>query len=150
MGFFNHKSQQNFPFSYERVFQGLVFILEPAGFNVLISDMLIGRITANTLGSAFSWGENIVIIVEKIDGANTLITIESSLKFGMAGAHRHWQNIERIIGALSYYLQNGDLWPEAKSSSASTSKRQGIVAGIILASILLIIMIVFAVAANNE
>ena len=149
MGFFNHKSQQNFPFSYERVFQGLVFILEPAGFNVLISDMLIGRITASSSMSAFSWGENIVIIVEKIDGANTLITIESSLKFGMAGAHRHWQNIERIIGALSYYLQNGDLWPEAKLSSSSTSKKPGIVVGIILASILLII-ILFSVAANIE
>jgi hypothetical protein len=68
----------------------------------------------------------------------------------MAGAHRNWQNIERIIGGLSYYLQNGDLWPEAQSSSASTSKRQGIAAGIILASILLIIMIVFTVAANIE
>ena len=150
MGISDHKSQQKFPFSYERVFQGLLIILKPEGFNVQNHDIVIGRITASASMSAVSWGEYVAIIVEKIDEANTLITIESSLKVGMniAGAHRHSQNIERIIRALSYYLKNGHTWQDAPSSSPPVSKRQRIIAGIILASILLIIVVFFIVAAN--
>ena len=69
---------------------------------------MIGRITASAGSSWFSWGENITIVVERIDAATTRIAIDSSLKVGinLAGAHRHIKNFEKIIAALSSHLQS--------------------------------------------
>ena len=44
---------------------------------------MLGRITVSTLGSLFSYGENITLKLDKIDEENTLVTIESSLKVGL-------------------------------------------------------------------
>jgi len=86
---FSQATQQKFPFSYEAVFDGLVKVIPSAGM------------------SLFSWGENLTLVVEKIDENSTIIGIESALKFGgsLAGSHRHQKNFDKIIAALSQNLQ---------------------------------------------
>lgn len=101
-------TQQKFPFSYDAVFDGLINIIPTAGFKLKSSDKIIGRITASTGWSLFSYGENITIVVEKIDDEKTSVGIESALKVGVnvAGAHRHTKNFNKIIESLSTYLQS--------------------------------------------
>jgi len=101
-------TQQKFPFPYDNVFDGLIEIIPKAGFKLKSSDKLIGRITASTGWSLFSYGENLTIVVEKIDDEKTLVGIESALKVGVnvAGAHRHTKNFNKIIESLSSYLQS--------------------------------------------
>lgn len=55
----------------------------------------------------WSWGENLAMIVEKIDDNSALVGIESTLKLGLntPGAHPHAKNFEKLIGALSLHLQ---------------------------------------------
>ena len=53
-----------------------------SGMNLKSSDKVIGRITASAGMSLFSWGENLTIIVEKINENSTLVAIESTLKMG--------------------------------------------------------------------
>ncbi|MCG9889758.1 MAG: hypothetical protein MH252_01630 [Thermosynechococcaceae cyanobacterium MS004] len=100
-------TQQKFPFNYELVFNGLLKVVPASGLTIKSQDKLIGRITASTGMSLFSWGENLAIIVEKIDENSTIISIESALKLGtnIAGTHRHQKNFDQIISALSQYLQ---------------------------------------------
>lgn len=107
MSFTNQSTQQKFPFAYAEVFDGLTVILPKLGMPVKGADKLIGRITASTGASLFSWGENLALMIEKIDGKSTIVAIESGLKVGinLAGNHRHQSNFNRIISALSKYLQ---------------------------------------------
>jgi WD40 repeat protein len=109
MGIADQQTQQKFPFSYDEVFDALLVIL-PRNWSWTLKskDRLLGRLAVSTVGSFFSYGENLTIKLEKIDDSNTLLIIESSLKVGMniAGAHRHMQNFETIIAGLSHYLQH--------------------------------------------
>jgi WD40 repeat protein len=108
LGLADQQTQQKFPFPHEDVFDGLLAII-PRNWSWTLKshDRLLGRITVSTLGSLFSYGENITMKLDKIDEENTLVTIESSLKVGMniAAAHRHAANFESIISELSHYLQ---------------------------------------------
>jgi WD40 repeat protein len=108
VGLADQQTQQKFPFPYNDVFDGLLEIL-PRNWSWTLKshDRLLGRITISTLGSLFSYGENITLKLEKVDEENTLLTIESSLKVGMniAAAGRHAKNFDRIISDLSHYLQ---------------------------------------------
>jgi hypothetical protein len=78
------------------------------GFNLKSQDKVIGRVTASAGMSLFSWGENITVVVERVDENTTLLAIESGLKLGInvAGAHRHQKNFDKIIEALSSHLQS--------------------------------------------
>ena len=77
------------------------------GMSVKNHDRVIGRITASSGMSLFSWGENITVVVEKVDEDSCVVGIESALKvgFNVGGAHRHQKNFDRIITALSKKLQ---------------------------------------------
>ena len=100
-------TQQKFPFPYDAVFDGLVFVIPQAGFRLKSQDKVIGRITASAGASLFSWGENLAIVVERIDDRTTVVGIESGLKVGvnLAGVHRHAKNFDKLIAVLSTHLQ---------------------------------------------
>ncbi len=108
MSFGSQSTQQKFPFSFDDVFDGVVAVIPKIGFTLKSQDRVIGRIVASAGMSLFSWGENLTIVVEKLDDSRTLVAIESTLKVGMnvAGAHRHAKNFNRLIEALSSWLQN--------------------------------------------
>ena len=107
MSFASQATQQKFPFPYDAVFDGLVKVIPQTGMRIKSHDKVIGRITASAGMSLFSWGENLTIVIERIDEVSALVSIESTLKFGanIAGAHRHQKNFERIVSALSQHLQ---------------------------------------------
>jgi hypothetical protein len=100
-------TRQRFPFTYENVFDGLRQVLPQLGLKVKEADGLIGRITASTGMSLLSWGENLTLVVERIDDGSSLVMIESALKVGVdgGGGHRHQRNFNKIISALSQHLQ---------------------------------------------
>ena len=108
MSFANQGTQQKLPFPYDDVFDGVVAVIPTIGFKLKSQDRLIGRVTASTRISPFSWGENLTIVVEKVNDSSTLVVIESALKVGLnvAGAHRHAMNFNKLIEALSLHLQN--------------------------------------------
>ncbi len=107
MSFDRQGTQQKFPFSYEAVFDGVVAMIPAIGFKLKSQDRVIGRVTASTGMSLFSYGENLTIVVEKINDGNTLVAIESALKVGInvTGGHRHTKNFNKLIDALSRHLQ---------------------------------------------
>src|SRR5258708_5102156 len=107
MSFASQNTHLIFPFAYIVVFNTIVESLQKSGCDLNHQDRVIGRITASTGMSLFTWGENITIIVEKIDEKNSSVVMESALKIGMnaAGAHRHAHNFEKLIRAVSAYLQ---------------------------------------------
>ena len=100
-------TQQKFPFNYDAVFKGIIEVIPDIGMSVKSQDKVIGRITASTGMSLFSWGENLTIVVEGVDEKSTIVGIESGLKVGLniAGNHRHMKNFNKIIEALSRNLQ---------------------------------------------
>ncbi|HEY5159458.1 MAG TPA: hypothetical protein VII83_00155 [Gaiellaceae bacterium] len=107
MSFVRKDTQQKFPFSYDDVFSGILSVSPTIGFKVKSEDRVIGRITAKTDASTFSWGENLTFVVEKIDDLTTQVSMTSALKVGanFAGAHRHVKNFEKLFEALSAHLQ---------------------------------------------
>jgi hypothetical protein len=107
MSIASQSTQQKFPFPYDDVFDGVVAAIPDIGFSMKSHDRLIGRVTASTGMSLFSWGENVTIIIEKIDERSTLVGIESALKVGMnvAGVHRHAKNFDRLIESVSSCLR---------------------------------------------
>ncbi len=109
MSFNTAETKQTFPFAYEQVFDGLIAILEPAGFAIRSQDRVIGRVLATTAMSGFSWGENVTIQVQRMSDKATDVLIQSNLKvgFNLTATSKNAQNAERIIGALSNFLQTG-------------------------------------------
>lgn len=97
------------PFAYDRVFDGLLAVLGPVGFRVTHHDHGTGRVTASAGMSARSWGEHLVLQVERRDATSVDLRIVSRLKvaFNLAAAGKNAQNAERIVGVLSHYLQSG-------------------------------------------
>jgi hypothetical protein len=101
---------QKFPYTYEQVFNGLLEALPLNGFKIKEQDKNLGRVMVASGMSAFSWGENIDISVEDIDGYSTRIEVHSALKVQQRGAmftgeHRNSKNVNAIIFALNDYLK---------------------------------------------
>ena len=107
MSFESQTMQQKFPFPYDEVFDGICYVIPALGFKLKSSDKVLGRISASTGITLFSYGENLTITVEKFD-EGTLVGMESVLKFGLnfAGGHRHQENFNELIEALSKHLQS--------------------------------------------
>jgi len=99
---------RQFPFDYDSVFDGIIAVMPQLGFGLKSQDRVIGRITAGTGMSLLSYGENVTIVVERIDDNKTMVAIESALKVGtnLFGSHRHAKNFNRLIEALSSHLQS--------------------------------------------
>jgi hypothetical protein len=102
MSIASQNARQKFPFPYDDVFDGVVATIPDSGFRLKSQDRLIGRVTASAGTSFFSRGENVTIIVEKIDKGSTVVGIESALKVGMNAAGA--RNFDRLIESLSSYL----------------------------------------------
>jgi hypothetical protein len=83
MGIGDAITQQHFPFTYEQVFNAINAVLPEIGYSIRSQDRLIGRITASAGMSAFSFGENITIQVQKTDDASSTIVVQSNLKVGV-------------------------------------------------------------------
>jgi hypothetical protein len=56
--------------------------------------------------SLFSWGENLTLIIDKIDENNTLVSIKSKLKvsINITASHRHQKHFNKIVAAANKYL----------------------------------------------
>jgi len=108
MSIASQSTQQKFPFPYNNVFDSVIAVMPSIGFNIKSQGRVIGRITASTGMSLFSWGENVTIVVESVDASTALVAIESALKVGVnvAGGHRHTKNFNRLIQAVSFHLQS--------------------------------------------
>ena len=143
------ETKQAFPFPYDRVFDGLVKVMGPSGFEVKTQDRMIGRITASSGMSAFSWGEDLAIQVQRREELSTEISIQSNLKLGanLTATAKNAKNAERIIGALANYLRDetGDV---AKAvAAAPDTNSPGILW--ILAAVFGVIMFLYAVSIGN-
>jgi hypothetical protein len=125
MGFGDVATEQQFPFAYDRVFDALIAVLPKIGFIVKTQDRVIGRVTADAGMSAFSFGESVAIQVQRASEAATNIVVQSNLKVGAnwAGAGKNAQNAERIIAALSSYLQNADQPQAAATAAVSAAEK---------------------------
>ncbi|MDD2976829.1 hypothetical protein [Aquabacterium sp.] len=100
-------TSQKFPFPYEPVFLGVLGAVQSLGMTVQSVDKVIGRITASSGMSLFSWGENLTFVVERVDDNTAVVSIESALKLGIniAGAHRHQKHFNEVISSVSQFLQ---------------------------------------------
>lgn len=102
---------QKFPYTYDQVFTGLLRVLPEAGFKIKEQDKGLGRFRATSGMSLLSFGENIDISVEDIDGYSTRVEIHSGLKIQgsrqaiITGEHRNNKNVNEIIFALNNYLK---------------------------------------------
>ena len=152
MGFGDVATQQQFPFAYDKVFDALVAVMPTIGFSVKTQDRVIGRITASAGMSAFSYGESIAIQVQKTSETAASIVIQSNLKVGAnwAGAGKNAQNAERIIAALSGYLQNADKPTVAATAAVSAANQAsaGTSSGMIAVAVLVVVIVALAALSN--
>ena len=118
MSISSQSTQQKFPYGYDQVFDSVIAMIPQIEFSLKSQDRTIGRVTASTGMSLFSWGENLTIVVEKVDSTTTSVGIESALKLGInvGGAHRHSKNFNKLIEAISEHLSK-------KKPSLSNSSR---------------------------
>lgn len=136
MSLSSQSTHQKFPFPYGAVFDALVAAIVHSRFRLNSQDKLIGRISASTNVSLFSYGENLTIRVEKQDETNTLVMLESGLKVGinLAGSPRHARNFDTIIGTASSFLQTGadcqSIVSTAKPHQSISIKRIAVALGI--------------------
>jgi hypothetical protein len=152
MGFGDVATEQQFPFAYDRVFDALIAVLPKIGFIVKTQDRVIGRVTADAGMSAFSFGESVAIQVQRASEAATNIVVQSNLKVGAnwAGAGKNAQNAERIIAALSSYLQNADQPQAAATAAVSAAEKasSGTSTGMI-ALLIVTVVIVLLIAVSS-
>ena len=120
MSIANQSTQQKFPYGYDEVFEAVVEAISEVDFNLKSQDKTIGRITASTGMSLFSWGENLTIVVERDGSNNTVVAIDSAMKLGtnVAGLQRHVKNFDQLIQAVSAKLRLKK--PAVSETSASS------------------------------
>ena len=78
MSIASQSTHQKFPFPYDIVYDETLNVIPEVGLRLKEEDKMLGRIVANTGMSLFSWGENIVIIIEKQNEGTTIVGIKSS------------------------------------------------------------------------
>jgi hypothetical protein len=94
---------QKFPYTYDQVFTGLLHVLPRNGFSIKQQDKNLGRISVSSGMSMMSWGENIAISVEDVDGFSTRVEIHSGLKLQgnrnalFTGEGKNQKNVNTII-----------------------------------------------------
>lgn len=99
-------TEQKFNFSRDIVYETLLKVLPDLEFKIVRCEKQIARIDAKVGVSAFSWGENVSIVVEAVDSESSRVRIESSLKIGVCigGLHRHQKHFSDISFAVADYL----------------------------------------------
>ena len=108
---FESASGQKFPYTYDQVFDGLLRVLPRIGFKIQQQDKNLGRLRVSSGMSLLSWGENIDISVEDLDGQSTRVEVHSALKVQgtrqalITGEHRNTKNVNDIVFALNNYLK---------------------------------------------
>lgn len=106
MGLADQRTEQRVPFSADLVFSTLVKVLPALGYKLKSSDKIFGRITARSGLSLFSWGENVTLVVERVDDTGCLLKLESALlQASVLGMQRNQKNFDTILGGLSRALQ---------------------------------------------
>ena len=132
---------QSFPFAHDKVFRDLLIVLPVAGFKVKSHDKLIGRVLVSAPMSGFSWGEDITIRLTKQGESQTDVAVQSNLKMGtnLMATGKNAQNAERIIGALSHFLQHGGD-PKDSVKAAPSNATSPVVAVVMLVIFLLIFL----------
>lgn len=118
MGVADARTEQLFSVEPDELYGALIASLPGAGFEVLNADPMIRRVNANANMSAFSWGEHVVMSIVPAPSGSVL-HVQSTLKvgFNLAAAGRNSQNAERVIRAVSDYLQRPQPTPEAPSDT---------------------------------
>lgn len=106
MSYADKSMQHKFEYSYDVVYEALIKAVPTIGFKLGKYDKSIGCITASIGMSLFSWGENVSIIIDKIDDNSTLVSIKSKLKvsINIAASHRHQKHFNEIVMATNKYL----------------------------------------------
>ena len=105
----------SFSFQPRTSFDAVVTVIPALGMKLRSQDRLIGRVTATTGMSLFSYGENITVAVQALDPASSSVTVASDLKVGLniGGTQRHSRNFNNVIDAVSGRLQ-GRALPEVR------------------------------------
>ena len=113
MGIASQSTHQQFPFPQIVVFRAAQHMLPRAGMTITSSDEMLGRIWAKTGMSAFSWGENISLLIEAVDEKSCVMSLDSDLKVGIniTAAGKHRQNFQKIIYQVSQCLK---YWQDQK------------------------------------
>ncbi len=92
------------PVPYQTAFDALVTVIPWQGMSFKSADPANGVVTAKTALTGFSWGENITVRLWAIDQANTGMTIESGLGFGLFDWGKNRRNIDGLAAALHIRL----------------------------------------------
>lgn len=132
MSFTRQSAEHVFPFEFDRVFDALVLAIPRCGFSLKDLNKQIGRVTASSGMSAFSYGENIAFSVYKVNEYSTALSISSALKVGVniGGAHRHQKNFDSILRAMGFELGQPDTlrkWVDSSGEHSVMARFVGLV-----------------------
>lgn len=154
MSFNVAETRHSFPFAYDRVYDGLLLVLSPAGFKVKLEDRGTGRVTASAGVSAFSWGENLVLQVQRRDDGTTDLFVQSKLWLilNVTAITKNRKNGERVIGALSNFLQDANSNVADSIAAAPSNRAPKIywVVAVVAAGVLSILLLWSANALNSR
>ncbi len=87
------------PFSREKVFEALVEAVPRTKMKLKEADQVTGKIVAATGMSAFSWGEDVALVVEAAGGGNARIRAisEARIQDGLFDFGKNRKNIDRLL-----------------------------------------------------
>lgn len=145
MGLSDTQTLQGFPVSAIDLYNAALEVLPAAGFQIAGKDPMTCRIQAKAGMSALSWGEDVTLAISE-SGTGSVVEVRSALKvgFNLGGAAQNTKNAERIIGAISAYLQNPSASPQRRAElaaeAAPSNSSWGIGIAIVVGVIILVII----------
>lgn len=106
-------------FPKERVINSTIKVVEKMkGFKIESENKLAGVITISTGVSATSWGENVIIQFEDIDG-KTKVSVSSASKTGDTMTPKNQQNVNLILENITNDLQGLEIKTHAGSNKSA-------------------------------
>ena len=95
---------ESFKSTYAKVFEACKIVITKSKYKLESEDKQNGIICISTPSTIFSWGEEIMVIVKKIDTDTTNITVESLPKAQLFDWGKSEENEYRIITCVENIL----------------------------------------------
>jgi len=119
------KESMNFTLDYSKddVIKSTINVVEKMkGFKIKSENKLAGILTISTGVSATSWGENVIIQFEDVNG-KTKVSVSSASKTGLAGGGamtpKNQQNVNLILENITNDLQGLEIKTQSGSDKSA-------------------------------
>lgn len=98
------EGEASFPFDIDKTFNAIPLTLSKLGWKIRTIDPTLYRISARIGVSLWTWGQNVFIVVNKVDKSNSVVHISSETTHQIIDWGKNRRDIDKFFNELESNL----------------------------------------------